>query len=343
MTVRRIEADGFRPAARVNLRIRGEAPVDVADYAARGVSGLTRAFARLKPDVVVLLGDRYEILAAAEAALFLGIPVAHLHGGEATEGANDEAMRHAVTKMAHLHFAAAEPYRRRIIQLGEQPSRVFNVGAVGLESVARLELLSRTELESALGLPLVRPLLAVTYHPATLSDTSPLESVRRLFAALERFPEATVVFTYANADAYGQSINRAIDAFVRRRPARAKAFASLGQLRYLSLLKHCDAVVGNSSSGVIEAPTLRAATVNIGERQGGRLRAPSVIDCADTPAAIAAALRKALDPAWRRRALRGLSPYRAPGSPSRRIAAVLRKADLGALRVKRFHDLGGRR
>lgn len=337
-TAGQITADGFRISAKIDLGITGERPADITRYLSRGIHKFGRAFSKLKPDIIVILGDRYESFSAAQAAMIANIPIAHIHGGESTEGLIDEAIRHSITKMSHLHFVAAETYRRRVIQLGEAPARVINVGAVGLENVARLRLLSRRALAKFLGLPLRPPLFAVTYHPVTLAHGSVRKNVESLLSALARFPSATIILTYANADAHGQSVNKSIDEYVRRNPKRTKAFASLGQRGYLSLLKHCDAVIGNSSSGLIEAPSLGAPTVNIGDRQKGRLRAPSVIDCAESPASIAAAIRRALSPAMRRLAARKKSPYTTKHRPSREIAVILAKADLKNMLMKRFHD-----
>ncbi|MBI3565970.1 MAG: UDP-N-acetylglucosamine 2-epimerase (hydrolyzing) [Elusimicrobia bacterium] len=337
-TVRQICADGFPIAARIDLKINGETPQDVTRYLSHGIVGFGRTFAKLRPDIVVILGDRYESFAAAQAALIANIPIAHLHGGELTEGLIDEAIRHSITKMAHLHFVAAEDYRRRVIQLGESPSRVYTIGAVGLENIGRLPLLSRPELEKRLDLRLGSPLFASTYHPVTLSPGDALTNFSRLLTAFRRFPSATIVLTYANADAEGQSINKAIDAFVRDNRARVKAFPSLGQLAYLSLLKHCDAVVGNSSSGLIEAPSLGVPTVNIGDRQKGRLKAPSVIDCTESLGAISAAIRRALSPAMKTLAAHRISPYSTTRRPSRKIARILASIDLDGILFKRFHD-----
>lgn len=338
-TVRQISADGFQIASKVDLGIGGESPRDITRYLSRGIEGFGRAFAELKPDIIVVLGDRYESFAAAQAALIANIPIAHIHGGESTEGLIDEAVRHSITKMSHLHFVAAEPYRRRVIQLGESPSRVHNTGAVGLENIQRLRLLPRIDLEKRIGIPLRRPLFAVTYHPETLKHGSALRNIESLLSTFDRFPSATIILTYANADAYGQSINRAIDGFVRRNRERAKAFPSLGQLGYLSLLKHCDMVIGNSSSGLIEAPSLGIPTVNIGDRQKGRLKAPSVIDCGEGRVAIAAAIRRALSQSMRDIAARKASPYQVRNRPSRRIARILAAINLEGILLKRFHDL----
>lgn len=335
-TADEISAAGWRVAARVDTLPRRDTPASVASAIGRGVQGFASAFARLEPDILLLLGDRYELLAACAAAVGLRLPIAHVHGGESTEGALDEQVRHAVSKMAHLHFPAAEPYRRRLLRMGERPDRVFNVGAPGLEALSRLATLGRVELEDRLGFSLTGPLALVTVHPATLSGARDrvLESVLR---ALER-ARLRSVLTFANADAGGRAINDRIRNYVRKHPARALAVPSLGQQGYLSLMGIADVVVGNSSSGLIETPSLGRPTINVGSRQDGRLRAPSVIDCPAEPDRIARALRRALSPAFRRSRCRGRNPY-GDGRSSELIVNVLKTAPLGEeLLRKRFCD-----
>jgi UDP-hydrolysing UDP-N-acetyl-D-glucosamine 2-epimerase len=330
-TARAIEADGFVIDRRVPLHLRGDSPEAVTAAAGRALSGLGRAFAQLRPDLVVLLGDRYEALAAAQAALLARIPVAHLHGGETTFGAVDESMRHAITKLSQLHFVAAPAYRRRVLQLGEAPGRVFCFGPIGADNFRRLPLLDRPALARALELPLTSaPLFLVTYHPATLGRLTPAQAVTELLAALARFPQATIVFTGANADAGHAAIAPLYRDFIARHPGRARYVASLGQLRYLSALRAAAAVIGNSSSGIIEAPLCGTPTVNLGDRQRGRLRAPSVIDCAEDRTAITRAIKQALS--------RGRSAARRAPDVSRRIKAVLARVRLDRLSTKLFRD-----
>lgn len=294
MTYRGIEEDGFRIDAKVEMLLSADSEVAVTKSLGLGVIGFADALDRLAPDIVVVLGDRFEILAAAQAALLARIPIAHIHGGETSEGAFDEGIRHAITKMAQWHFVAAEPYRQRVVQLGEAPERVFNVGAPGLDTLAVAKWMTRNELAKSLDMELERPLFVVTYHPVTLESRSPREAMMQLLAALEAFPQATVVFTYPNADTGGRALIDCIDQFVDRHRSRAKAFVSLGQLRYLSLMREADVVIGNSSSGLTEAPAMRRATVNIGNRQNGRLKASSVIDATDSKASIVNAIELAL-------------------------------------------------
>ena len=337
-TWREITADGFAIDAKVDMHLDSDAPVAVAKSMALGLAGCAEALDRLKPDLLVVLGDRYEALAVAEAALLLRIPIAHIHGGEATEGAIDEQIRHAITKMAHLHFAAAERYRDRILQMGEAPERVFTVGAPGLDHIGNIKLLGRSELEQNLGFRFGERNLLVTYHPATLDQANPIKPFRRLLEALDRLPEVHIVMTKSNADVGGRAINAAVDAYAGARPERVLAVSSLGQQKYLSVMAQVDTVVGNSSSGIIEAPAMGKPTVNIGPRQQGRVRAPSVIDCADDTEAILAAIGCALSPAAQAMAARRESPY-GGGGASRRIKDVLATVELDPLLAKRFHPM----
>lgn len=332
-----IRAGGFSIDAEVDMLLASDSPRAVGQSMGLGVIGLTTALARLAPDMVVLLGDRYEALAAAQSAMILRIPIAHIHGGEATEGLIDEAIRHSITKMSHVHFTSAEPFRRKVIQMGEQPDTVHNVGAVGLDNVASLEPVSREAIEDFLGLTLDAPILLVTYHPLTL-DADGAASANSLLEALAAQDGTRIVFTGANADALGQEINARVQAFCAARPRQAVQVASLGVRRYLSLMAMSEAVIGNSSSGLLETPYVGVPTVNIGTRQRGRLRGPAVVDCADTTEAILAAIAKARSPELRVIAARRETPYGAPGA-SARIVDVLRGLDLDGILFKRFHEV----
>jgi len=323
-------------SARVPLPHGGDDALSQARAVGAGTAAFAAVFSRLKPDVLVLLGDRYELLAPAAAAVALRIPIAHLHGGEASEGVLDEQVRHALTKLSWLHFVAAEPYRRRVVQMGEDPRRVHLVGAPGLENIASLDPLRDAELSARVGLPLKPAPLVVTYHPC---GPKPLRELAAILAAVKASGRAAV-FTFAGADAGGRAVNARVSAFAARDPRRFRVVASLGARGWLSLLRRSAACVGNSSSGIIEAPLLRAPTVNVGARQDGRLKAPSVIDCAPTRAAVSAALRRALSPAFGARCS-GRSPYRG-GRVAERIARILASCDLSSAPRKRFHDLGGR-
>jgi UDP-hydrolysing UDP-N-acetyl-D-glucosamine 2-epimerase len=309
LTCRVIESDGFAVAAKVEMLLSADTPVAIAKSLGLGVIGFADAFSTLRPEVVVVLGDRFEILAAAQAALLARIPLAHIHGGERSEHSFDESVRHAITKLAQWHFVAAEAYRKRVVQMGEAPETVFNCGTPGLDHLHRLEWLTRDQLERMLETRVSSPLFLITYHPATLGAASPDDALLELLAALDQFPEASIVFTYPNADTGGRSLIKRIDDFVATNAGRAKAFVSLGQQRYLSLMREADVVIGNSSSGLTEAPALKTPTVNVGDRQKGRLKATSVIDCAERTDDIVGAIRVALSPEFRRALTQTVSLY----------------------------------
>ncbi len=335
LTVREIEKDGLSIAARVPTVAARDTPAASARALGRSMELFARAFERLAPDLLVVLGDRQELLPACSAAVLLRIPIAHLHGGEATEGVLDEQVRHAVTKLAHLHFPAAEPYRRRLIRMGEDPRRVFNVGAPGVDAIRAARPVPRAALERRLKLKLGGRLALVTFHPTSL-DGRP-EPVAPLLEALDA-EGLGVVLTYANADPGGRAVNAALESWAAKRPGRAVCVASLGQEAYYSLARRCSVLLGNSSSGLIEGPTLRIPTVNVGRRQDGRLRAPSVIDCPPRTKEIRAALRLALSAKFRGARCRGVNPY-GSGSVASRILSVLKKVPLGdALLRKSFHE-----
>ena len=341
-TVDVIERDGFSIDARVPIDLSDDTPTGITNATGKALSGIGAALAELEPDLLVLLGDRYEIFAAAAAAALHRVPIAHLHGGEVTEGAIDDAMRHAITKLASLHFAAADVYRQRIMQMGEAPETVFTVGAPGLDHLARTELLDDVQIREALDIAGDAGYFLITVHPATLCDDDPAAEIEALLTALDGFAEHTAVFTGVNADSGSDTIARRIGEYVAGHPRSARLFQSLGQQRYLSAMKHAVAVVGNSSSGIIEAPACGVPTVNIGPRQDGRLRAASVIDCAADPSSVGKALERALDPAFRDICAHGEKPYGLPGA-SARIADVLRRTDPHTLRRKSFHDMAAMR
>lgn len=337
LTVEQIESDGFSVAQRVEMLLSSDTPVGATKSLGLAAIGMADALDRLRPDVLVVLGDRYEVLAAAAAALLAGIPVAHVHGGEVTEGALDESVRHAVTKLSRLHFPAAEPFARRLAQLGENPEHVHVVGAPGLDTLRRARLPERSELEQSIGIALHR-LLLVTYHPVTLHPEKSMSGLRALLEALDRLPDHQVVVTRPNADPEGRTLTAVIDAWAATQPARVHVATSLGQLRYWGAMRVASAVVGNSSSGLIEAPAVGTPTVNIGIRQQGRLRGPSVVDCGETREEISSALDRVLDPKFAGAVSDTGSPY-GDGYASDRIAELLATADLDELRVKRFYDL----
>ena len=291
LTYRDIEADSFRINRKVEMLLSADTPSAISKSMGLAMIGFADAYVQLQPDMLLLLGDRYEILAAATAAMIARIPIAHLHGGETTEGAFDEAIRHSITKMSHLHFVAAEEYRNRLIQLGEHPDSVFQVGGLGIDNILRLPLMSRETLEETLDFSLGARSLLITFHPVTLEQNTSAQQMEELLLALEQLEQTQLIFTMPNADTDGRILFKMIEEFVNKNPEKAKAFHTLGQLRYLSCLKQIDAVVGNSSSGLLEAPSFRIGTINIGDRQRGRLKAKSVIDCEPEQKSILEALQ----------------------------------------------------
>ncbi len=327
LTYRQIEADGFAIDAKVEMLLSSDTSVGIAKSMGLGVIGLADALNVLNPDILVVIGDRFEILAATQAALVAQIPIAHIHGGETSEGAFDEGIRHAISKMAQWHFVAAEPYRKRVVQMGESPDRVFNYGAPGLDQLSKLDWLTRQELESTLEVKLRAPVFLVTYHPVTLAGGDPVDAMTELLNALKAFPDATVIFTYPNADTGGRVLIESIDRFVAQRRNTSRAFVSLGQQRYLSLMREADVIVGNSSSGLTEAPALKKATVNIGDRQKGRLKATSVIDAAENNTDITRAIQLALSSEFCASLPETVSLY-GQGSVCQKIKATLKTVPL---------------
>jgi UDP-hydrolysing UDP-N-acetyl-D-glucosamine 2-epimerase len=279
LTYKEIEADGFTIDRKVEMLLSSDTSSGTAKSMGLASIGFADAFAELKPDMLILLGDRYEILAAASVALVFNIPIAHIHGGEITEGAYDNSIRHAVTKMSNLHFTSTEEYLKRVLQLGEQAQTVFNVGALGVENITNIKLLNREEFENSIGFKLRSQNLMVTFHPVTLDNESSLQQFDNLLQALNYFPEVGLILTYPNSDSDGREIIKRLKVFVKDNNDRAVIFESLGQLRYFSAMQYVNAVVGNSSSGIIEVPSFNIPTLNIGNRQSGRIAASSVINC----------------------------------------------------------------
>jgi UDP-hydrolysing UDP-N-acetyl-D-glucosamine 2-epimerase len=336
-TWRAIESDGFPIAAKIDLQLNDDRAETVARGTGIGVTGFAEALPKIAPNLLLVLGDRFEILAAAVAATLLNIPIAHIHGGEVTAGAFDDAIRHAITKMACLHFVAAEPYRRRVIQMGENPDFVFNVGAPGLDMADTAPVMSGPELFASLGISGPERFLLVTLHPTTAQPETDAANVNALLGALADIEDRSFIFTGVNADPGYRVIDDGVRAFVAARPNRAHLFASLGSDRYWAALRLADAVVGNSSSGILEAPAVGTPSVNIGDRQLGRLRAPSIIDCPADQTAILEALRSILDGRFHPDASHD-PPY-GRGGASEKIAGIIRKFDLKYAFPKHFRDL----
>jgi UDP-N-acetylglucosamine 2-epimerase (non-hydrolysing) len=335
-TWRQIEEDGFHIDAKVEMLLSSDSAVGIVKSMGVGTLGFADALDRLQPHMLVVLGDRFEALAIAQAALIMRIPIAHLHGGEITEGAYDDAIRHAISKMAYLHFVAAEPYRQRVIQMGESPERVFNVGAVGIDHLLRAPKMSIEVLRESLGFDLHSPYLVVTYHPVTVMDEDPQESFIALTEALDKFPQYQIIFTYPNADNGGRAIIPLLEAYAQAQPDRVLAIPSLGFRRYLSAISMASAVVGNSSSGIIEVPAFGIPTVDIGVRQKGRLAANSILHCDPNSDSIEQALHKALTSEFAAACKTTVNPY-GKGDASEAILKVLENYD-GASH-KSFHDL----
>jgi len=340
LTYKVIEQDGFHIDAKIEMLLSSDTPVGIAKSIGLGVIGFAEALDRLKPDIMVVLGDRYEILAATQAAMVARIPIAHIHGGEATEGLIDEAIRHSVTKMAHIHFTATEAYRKRVIQLGEQPSRVYNFGAIGLDNIIKLELLDKDSFEQSIKFVLGKTNFLITFHPVTLSKIGPRQAMENLFEAIDSFSEVKIIFTKPNSDTGGRIISEMIDNYVLKNDHKAAAFTSLGQLRYLSAIKHVDVVIGNSSSGLIEVPFMKKSTVNIGDRQRGRIKSTSVVDCDESADSIIDALKKVLSPEVKSSLSNVVSLY-GEGNASINIKEILKNISLDNIIMKKFHDIAG--
>ncbi len=333
-TWKEIEKDGFPITSKIDMQLSSDTAVGIVKSMSIAQSSFAETFKELKPDIIVLLGDRTEIFAAASAALITGIPIAHIHGGEVTEGAYDDAIRHSITKMSHLHFTSTEEYRKRVIQLGEQPETVFNVGAPGVDNILHLKLLEKKELERKLNLKFKKRNLLVTFHPVTLEENSAEKKFTELLKALDGLKDTMLIFTKPNSDKGGRVIIKLIDEYVLNNPEKTVSFISMGQLNYLSTIQFMDAVVGNSSSGIIEVPVFNIPSVNIGNRQKGRITGPTIINCEAQKESIKSALEKAFTfdktKKWEH-------PY-GDGSASEKILEII-KNKLPVNIAKSFYDL----
>jgi GDP/UDP-N,N'-diacetylbacillosamine 2-epimerase (hydrolysing) len=300
--------------------------------------GFSDAIMRIKPDIMVVLGDRYETICAVETALIHKIPVAHISGGETTEGVIDDSLRHAITKMSHLHFTSTESYRKRVIQMGEEPERVFNVGALGIDNIRKMTLLTREELAKELGISFNRHNLLLTFHPVTLEENYGINHFCTLLDELSALSDTNIIFTKANSDTGGRAINELIDGFVAKRPATSFVYSSMGQHRYLSAMSQVDAVVGNSSSGIVEAPVLKVGTINIGDRQKGRVKAASVIDCLPEKNSIRKAIQQVFSQLFKEQLDFIVNPY-GDGYAAAQIMKVLGCYELKGLINKQYYDV----
>lgn len=322
MTYQEIEEDGFEINAKVEMLLSSDSPAGISKSIGLGVIGFADEFQRADLDMLILLGDRYEALSAAICAMVMRIPIAHLHGGELTEGAIDEGIRHSITKMSYLHFTSTEQYRNRVIQLGENPERVFYVGALGVENIKKINLMTKEELEKSIHFEIDENTVVVTYHPVTLENNTVEEQFLNLLKVLDRNPKIRMIFTKANADTNGRIVNELIDKYTAQNSERACAFMSLGQKRYLSALKYCRIVIGNSSSGIIEAPSFGKPIINIGDRQKGRICADSVINCGYTQQEIQQAMETALTKEFENKASNCRNPYEKENTAANIISVI---------------------
>jgi GDP/UDP-N,N'-diacetylbacillosamine 2-epimerase (hydrolysing) len=337
LTYKEIEGDGFKIDQKAECLSSSDSPIAIAEATGKALLGCATAFDELKPDLVLVLGDRFEIFAASSAALLARIPIAHIHGGEVTAGAYDEAFRHSITKMSSIHFVATEEYKKRVIQLGEHPSTVHLVGGLGVDAIKELKLLSKEEIEQTLGIKFAKKSLLVTFHPATLEDQTPAEQVSELLAALSDRSDTTLIFTMPNADTGGREIMRQLEKFVEKN-GNAHVFKSLGQLVYLSCISIVDGLVGNSSSGILEAPSFKVGTINIGNRQLGRVQSASIINTVAKVSDLEKALDYLYSAEFKSKLITCTSPYGEGGS-SMKILEILREFRPNGNTQKLFYDL----
>lgn len=339
LTYKEIEHDGYPIDRKIEMLMSSDTSAGITKSMGIALIGFADYFVERRPDIVVILGDRYEMLVAAIAAMIAGIPIVHIHGGEKTEGAVDEAIRHSISKMSHLHFTSTEEYRRRVIQLGEQPGQVYNVGALGVENAKQINLLRKDELERQMDFHFTTPTIMVTYHPVTLEAFTAKEQFSAILSVIDKHKNVSVIFTKANADMDGRVINQMIDDYVMKNDGRCKGYASLGQIRYLSALQYVDAVLGNSSSGLIEVPSFHIPTINIGDRQRGRACAESVIHCGNSEDEIEKAFGLALSDKFRRKLIDMDNPYEGKETSKRIVEIICQALEQGIEIKKAFYDL----
>jgi GDP/UDP-N,N'-diacetylbacillosamine 2-epimerase (hydrolysing) len=337
LTYKDIEKE-FKIDKKIEMLLSSDSAIGISKSMGLAQISFAEAYENLKPDILVVLGDRYEIFSAVSSAMIARIPIAHLHGGETTEGAFDESIRHSITKMSHLHFTATDEYKNRVIQLGEHPNRVFNVGGMGIENIKRLELLTKEEFEKSIDFNLGKKNIIVTFHPVTLENSTAKEQFQNLLDAVDKLENTHIIFTKANSDTDGRVINQMIDEYVSKNSEKAVGFTSLGQVRYLSALQYVDAVVGNSSSGLAEAPSFKIGTINIGDRQKGRIMAESVINCKSNEESISNAFEKLYSNEFIKTLKLSLNPY-GDGCASLKIIEELKKISLENILKKSFFDI----
>ena len=339
LTYKTIEKN-FKIDKKIEMLLSSDTSVGISKSMGLAQISFAEAYDELNPDILVVLGDRYEIFSAVSAAMIAKIPIAHLHGGEATEGLIDEPIRHSITKMSHLHFTATTEYQNRVIQLGEQPNRVFNVGGMGIENIKRLKLLSKEEFEKSISFKLNKKNILVTFHPVTLENSTAKEQFKILLDVVDELEETNIIFTKANSDTDGRIINSMIDEYVAQNSHKSIGFTSLGQLRYLSALQYVDAMVGNSSSGLAEAPSFKIGTINIGDRQKGRIMASSVIECDSTIESIKDGFEKLYSSEFKDSLTHSSNPY-GNGGASAKIKSIVKKINLDNILKKTFYDIKG--
>ena len=337
LTYKLIEKE-FKINKKIEMLLSSDTSIGISKSMGLTQISFAEAYEELKPDLLVVLGDRYEIFSATSSAMIACIPIAHLHGGETTEGAFDEAIRHSITKMSHLHFTATNEYKNRVIQLGENPNRVFNVGGLGLDNIFKLKLLSKEEFETSIDFKLKQKNIIVTFHPTTLENSSAQEQFTNLLEVIDSLEDTLSIFTKANSDTDGRIINAMIDEYAKKNSDRTIAFTSLGQLRYLSALQYVDAMVGNSSSGLIEAPSFKIGTINIGDRQKGRLMAKSVINTKTDTDSIKNAFSKLYSREFIVTLEDVVNPY-GNGGASEKIKTIIKDTELENILKKSFYDL----
>ncbi|QOP43231.1 UDP-N-acetylglucosamine 2-epimerase (hydrolyzing) [Sulfurimonas sediminis] len=337
LTYKTIEKE-FKIDKKIEMLLSSDTAIGISKSMGLAQISFAEAYEDLRPDILVVLGDRYEIFSAVSAAMIARVPMAHLHGGETTEGAFDESIRHSITKMSHLHFTATDKYRNRVIQLGEHPDRVFNVGGLGIDNIKRLKLLSKEEFEKSIDFKLSKRNIIVTFHPVTLENSTAKEQFQNLLDAIDELEDTHIIFTKANADTDGRIINSMIDEYVAKNTHKAVGFTSLGQLRYLSALQYVDAMVGNSSSGLAEAPSFKIGTINIGDRQRGRIMADSVISCNSSKESILEAFNSLYSSEFQKLLKDSVNPY-GDGGASQKIKEVIKSIPLENMLKKSFYDL----
>ena len=337
-TYQKIEEDGFTINRKVELLLSSDTNEAISKSMGLGMIGFSSAFEELQPDLIVVLGDRFEIFAAVATAMVQKFPIAHIHGGESTEGSIDEAIRHCITKMSHLHFTANEKYSKRVIQLGENPGRVFNVGGPGIENIKKLKLLTKVQLEKAINFKLNIKNILVTFHPVTLENKTSKKQFRELLDTVDELENTNIIFTKANSDIGGKIINHMIDQYVKKNSDKSMCAASLGQLNYLSVLRYVDFMIGNSSSGIHEAPSFKIGTINIGDRQNGRIKSKSVLNCLPNKRSIKKAIKIIYSNKFQKLLKNVKNPY-GNGCASKKIVKVLKTAKLDNILRKNFFDI----